>query len=88
MTTHLPADLEESIKIRIDSGHYLDDVDVIRAALNALDEREHRVRLISLLDEGKEGDSIPFTSATMGEILREAEEVDRRGLPINPDVCP
>ena len=88
MPIQVPVDVETDIRRKVASGRYPDDVAVIRAVMTALDERERRRRLCELLAEGEQGEGIPYTSELLAEIAREADEADRLGLPIDPDVCP
>jgi putative addiction module CopG family antidote len=91
MTVQLPADLEASIKQRVASGRFDDEVDVIREAMKALGAHEHQrlLRLRALVREGFEsGDGVELTTELMDEIEREAEEAYQRGERPDPDVCP
>jgi len=89
----LPADIEESIQRKVESGQYDDPSAVLRAAIRLLDNRDRRLQeLRASVAEGlaaiERGDVVEFTPALMAKIDREADEQIRRGLPPDPDVCP
>ena len=93
MSISVPADLEDSIRQKVDSGHYGDASEVIRAALRLLEVRDRRVQEIrASIAEGlaaiERGEGIELTPELMEEIDREADEQIRLSLPPDPDVCP
>ena len=94
MTIHLPADLHASIREKVESGHYGDETEVVREALDALDarDRDRLQRLRAKVAEGfaaiERGEGIAWTPALMDELEREAEELYHQGEPPDPDVCP
>jgi putative addiction module CopG family antidote len=87
MSIWIPADIENEIRRKIASGRYRDDADVLRAAMQALDALDRREQLRAALAEGEQGEGIPYSAELMDEIVREADEADRQGLPLNPDIC-
>jgi antitoxin ParD1/3/4 len=89
----LPADVEASIREKVERGDYADAGEVVREALRFLDDRDRqlaelRAKLQPAIDQLDRGDGIPFTPQLMEEIRREAAERFRRGEQPNPDVCP
>lgn len=93
MSIHLPIDVEEQIREKVESGQYDDASDVIRAAMRLLDRRDQRLQeLRTSIAEGlaaiERGEGIELTPDLWEEIEREADERMRRGLQPKPDVCP
>ena len=93
MTIHVPADLEASIRRKVESGRYPDATEVIRTALRLLEAREERSELLrASVAEGlaaiERGEGSELTPDVIEEIEREADERVRLGLPPKPDVCP
>jgi putative addiction module CopG family antidote len=94
MTIRLPADLQASIRQKVESGRYGDEAEVIREALDALEarDRDHLQTLRAKIAEGfaslEGGEGIAWTPALMDELEREAEAMYRRGEQPDPDVCP
>jgi antitoxin ParD1/3/4 len=90
----IPADLQASIREKVESGRYGDEAEVIREALDALDlrDRDRLDRLRAKIAEGFEaidrGEGIAWTPTLMDELEREAEEMYRQGKQPDPDVCP
>jgi antitoxin ParD1/3/4 len=93
MSIHVPADLEESIRQKVDSGQYDDPSEVIRAAMRLLDKRDRRLQeLRAMVAEGlasiERGEGREWTPELMEEIEREADDMIRLGIPPDPNVCP
>jgi len=93
MTITLTPQIEEIIRKKVESGQYRDASELVSTAVLQLDVRDQKVdRLRAALhigiDEADRGELIPWTSTTMDEIQREADEEDRLGLPIGHDVLP
>jgi antitoxin ParD1/3/4 len=93
MSIHVPADLEESIREKVESGQYDDPSDVIRAAMRLLNRRDRRLQeLRASVAEGlaaiERGEVDEITPELMANIDREADEQIRLGVPPDPDVCP
>ena len=93
MSISVPADLEESIRQKVESGRYGDASEAIRAALRLLEVRDQRVQdLRASIAEGlaaiERGEGIELTPELMADIDREADEQLRLGVPLKPDVCP
>lgn len=90
MMMHLPADLHATIRQRVASGDYGDETAVIRAALAALDARNHerlrvlRAKVAAGFAEAERGEVVEWTPELMDELEREADEMDRRGEPLDP----
>jgi putative addiction module CopG family antidote len=88
MTVNLPADIESSIREKIESGRFDSEADVIRAALELLDRQEKLRWLKDALAAGEVGEPIPFTDALMDQLEAEAEVNAARGKPISDAVKP
>jgi len=92
MSVTLTPELEALIEEILATGRYADAGDVIEQAVRQLEERERRQRLQASVAEGfaaiERGEGVELTPELWEEIEREADEADRQGLPINPDVCP
>jgi Arc/MetJ-type ribon-helix-helix transcriptional regulator len=88
MAIQIPVDVEAVIREKVASGHYADDAAVMREAMAALDERDRRRRLLDLLAEADDDEVVPYSASFMAETSRLADEDERLGLPIDPDVCP
>jgi putative addiction module CopG family antidote len=92
MIVQLDVESEDLIQQKVASGRYHDAAAVIREALDALEERERLQRLRNLVAEGfasaERGDLVELTPQLMEELIREGEEMDRLGQPLDPDVCP
>lgn len=93
MTMRVPADLEETIRQKVESGQYDDPSAVMRAAIRLLDKRDLRLQeLRESIAEGlaaiERGEGIELTPEVWDEIEREADEMIRLGIPPHPDVCP
>lgn len=92
MAVQLDTASESLIRQKVASGRYGDEADVIRAALDALEERERLQRLRGLVAEGfasaEHGELVELTPELLDELAREADEMIRLGKKPNPDVCP
>jgi len=89
MPIQLTAQAEELIQRKVQSGLYANAEAAIDAAVRLLDEHDRkRQRLREAIAEGEKGEAIPWTPELMDQILREADEMQRRGETPNPDVCP
>lgn len=92
MVVSLTPQVEAMILERVKSGNYNDASEVVKAALQLLEEREKLEHLRSLLAVGFEqsarGELIDFTPELLEELDREVEERFLRGEKPNPDVCP
>ena len=93
MTVHLPADLAASIRQQVASGRFVDEAEVVRAALRLLEARERRAQQIrDSVAEGltaiERGEGIELTPDLMDELEREADELHRQGKQPRADVRP
>jgi antitoxin ParD1/3/4 len=80
------------IRKQVESGQYANASEVVREALQRLEDqvklREIR-RLVAEADEAiARGDTFEWTPELMDEMIREADEAERRGLPIPDHVKP
>ena len=89
MSMTLSPQLEDLIRQKVEVGLYSDVESVVREALRLLDEQDLRLqRLRSAIDEGEEGEELPWTPELMEQLTREAEEMVRQGIAPDSDVCP
>ena len=92
MSLRVPPEYEALVQRLVESGRYNSATDVVEAALPLLDERDRLTELRALIAEGDEqiarGDVLIWTPYTMEQLIREADEEDRLGLPIDDDVMP
>ncbi len=92
MNVSLTPQLEALIQQKVESGQYDDASDVIREALETLEARDQFERIRAAIAVGlqqvERGEDTPWTSGSFQELLREAAEDERRGLPISDDVRP
>lgn len=92
MTITLTPQLEAMIEKKVASGHYASASDVVEEALRLLEEKDRAARLKAAIAVGmdavKRGAVVEWGPDSMARLRREADEADRLGLPIDPDVCP
>jgi antitoxin ParD1/3/4 len=93
MVMHIPTDLEERIRAKVESGQYDDASEVIRTAMRLLDKRDRQLEeLRASIAEARasieRGEGIELTPEVWDEIEREAHERNLMGCEPNPDVCP
>jgi antitoxin ParD1/3/4 len=92
MTVQLTPQLELVIEEMLATGRFADAGEVIEEAVRLLEERERGRRLRASVAEGfaaiKRGEGVELTPQLMDELTREADEYERQGLPLDPDVCP
>lgn len=90
MALRLPPRLAAMVQERIESGRYPDDVAVVDEALRLLEERDKLEHLRALVDEADaavaRGEVVDWTPDLLDELLREAIEDNRNGVPIDDDV--
>jgi antitoxin ParD1/3/4 len=91
MTIHLTPQSEALIREKVASGRYATVDEAIDAAVQLLDAHDRLTRLKAAIAEGDaqlaRGEGVELTPELWEEIEREADEADRLGLPLNPDVC-
>jgi antitoxin ParD1/3/4 len=92
MNIILTPQLEELIQRKLESGRYSDANEVMLEALDLLDKRDRLLRLREAVASGlaqyERGEVTPMTPSFWVDLLREADEEDRLGLPIHDDVQP
>jgi antitoxin ParD1/3/4 len=88
----IPADVEDSIRQKVETGRYSDATEVIREALRLLDSRDRlqqlRESLIQADREIERGEGEEWSPALMERLIREGDDMFRRGIKPDPDVCP
>lgn len=93
MTIHLPADVEDRIREKVERGDFPDAGEVVPEAMRLLDEQERRLdefraKLRIGLDQLERGESAPYTPELVEQMRRIAEDRFRRGERPKPDVVP
>jgi putative addiction module CopG family antidote len=92
MSVTLTPQVERLIEQMLATGRYADAGDAIERAVRLLEERERRQRIKTSVAEGfaaiRRGEGVELTPELWEEIERDADEAERRGLPLNPDVLP
>lgn len=91
MSVTLPPQIEEAIRQKVERGLYANLDEAVATAFRLLDEHDRLAHLKAAIAVGDaqiaRGEGVELTSALWDEIEREAEDAEREGLPINPDVC-
>jgi antitoxin ParD1/3/4 len=92
MNVSLTPELEALVRRQVETGQYTGPDQVMREALQLLEERDRQRRLKAALAVGDEqygrGEVVPWTPDMLDQLIREADEEDRQGLPISDDVQP
>ncbi len=92
LTVILSQQLEAVVREKVDSGRYADPNAVVEEALRLLDDRDRLERLraeIALgLEDIERGEVVDFTRELWDQLIREAEEDERNGVPIDDAVLP
>jgi putative addiction module CopG family antidote len=92
MNLSLTPELEALVRRQIEAGQYTSPDQVVREALQLLEERDRQRRLKAALAVGDEqyarGEVVPWTPELMDQLKQQAEEMARQGKQPNPDVCP
>jgi len=92
MSIHLGPSVQAKINQRVESGQYPDAASVVEEALRSLDARERKAELHALLqvalDQVDRGEIIEMDDDFWPNIMREADEEDRLGIPIPDHVKP
>jgi Arc/MetJ-type ribon-helix-helix transcriptional regulator len=92
MTVQIAPSTENLIDEMVASGQYDDAADVIEHAIQLLRQRDHNQRIIASVRkanaEALRGERVPMTEELFEQIRRNAEEADRVGRPVDPDVWP
>ncbi len=92
LTVILSQQLEALVREKVDSGRYADPNAVVEEALRLLDDRDRLERLraeIALgLEDIERGEVVDFTPELWDQLIREAEEDERNGVPIDDPVLP
>ena len=90
MSITLDAKLVAVVQEKVETGRYRDHDEVIREALEALEERERLQSLRAILDRAEEqagrGEGRPFTPALFEELKRNAIRKAAAGHTPTPDV--
>lgn len=92
MNVTLTPQLEEFVRKQVEKGAYDTPSAVVQDALRLLDERDRAARLQAALASGDEqyrrGAVTEWTSTSLDELIAEADDEDRLGIPIRDDVQP
>ena len=93
MNVSLTPTLESIVRKKVESGLYNNASEVVREAIRQMDERDRRLEQLRFaIAEGEaeveRGEIAIWSETSLAEIIAEAEEEDRLGLPIDEDVQP
>ena len=92
MNVTLSPKLQTWVRKKVESGQFGDESGVVAEALRLMEEQERFARLKAAIDKGYEsyerGDFTTWTDDSLQELIREADEEDRKGLPISNEVQP
>jgi antitoxin ParD1/3/4 len=92
VTLTLSPRIEALIKEKVASGQYADANEVVSEGLRLLEERDRLERLRAEIaigfEEIERGECVPWTPDLMERLMREAEEDERNGVPIDDAVLP
>ncbi len=94
MNVSLPPHLEAIVRRKVDSGLYGDADDVIRDALQLLDERDElrweqlRAEIRKGLNQLERGEGVEWTTELLERLKQEAAENARLGKPVHDAVKP
>jgi antitoxin ParD1/3/4 len=92
MNVSLTPELEALVRRQVETGQYSGPDQVLREALQLLEERDRQRRLRAALAVGDEqyarGEVVPWTPELMDQLKQQVEEMARQGKQPNPDVCP
>lgn len=92
MSITLSPRTEAMIREKLDSGRYANADEVVEEAVMLLEARERferlRASLIEAEEEIREGKVLEWTPELRQRLREEAAEMDRQGVPLDPDVCP
>lgn len=92
MNVSLTPELEALVHQKVKTGLYSTASEVVREALRMMDERDRLSRLRAALAPGiaeaERGEGVELTPRVWEAIERQADEEERRGIPLDPDVCP
>jgi antitoxin ParD1/3/4 len=92
MNVSLTPELEAPVRRKVETGDYNSASEVVREALQLLDERDRLKRLRAAIAIGDaqlaRGEGIPYTSELLDEIDRDVDERLLRGEQPWPDAGP
>lgn len=89
MPIQLTPEAEAIIQQKVRNGLYDNAEAAIETAVQLLEAHDRKLqRLREAIAEGEKGEGVPWTPELMEQILRNADERQRRGEMPNPDVCP
>jgi antitoxin ParD1/3/4 len=92
MNIYLGEHFDTFIRKQVETGRYANASEVVREALRVLEDQVKLQELRRLVAEAEEsiarGETYEWTPELMDEIIREADEADRMGLPIADHVKP
>ncbi|MGI8477498.1 MAG: ribbon-helix-helix domain-containing protein [Thermomicrobiales bacterium] len=92
MSIQLTPQSEALIRRTVAGGRYASVDEALDAAVLLLDAHDRHARLKAAIAEGiaqiDRGEGVELTPELWAEIEREADEAERLGEPIDPDVCP
>ena len=92
MNVNLGEHYETMIRQQIATGRYVSASEVVRDALRLMEDHKGRERLRAAAALGDAdiaaGNVHQWTEDSIAELMAEARDASRQGLPIEPDVLP
>lgn len=92
MSVQVAPDIESMIQEKVSAGRYDDADEVLREALQALDERDRlrdlRASLVRANEQVKRGEFVEWTPDFMEQLSQEADELSAQGYQPKSAVCP
>lgn len=92
MNVSLTPELEALVHQKVKSGLYSTASEVVRDALRQMEYRDRlnrlQVALAPGISEADRNEGVELTPEVWDAIDRDAEEEERQGVPLDPDVCP
>jgi Arc/MetJ-type ribon-helix-helix transcriptional regulator len=92
MTIQLSPKIESVVEELVSTGHFVDATDVVERAILLLEECERgdrlRLSLAGAIAAIRRGEGYEDTQEFWAELNAEADERERQGIRIKPDVLP
>jgi antitoxin ParD1/3/4 len=92
MSVQVAPEIEAMIREKVSAGRYGSADEVLREALQALEERDRlqdlRASLVRAKEQVARGEFVEWSPDFMDQLSQEADELTARGYEPKPDVCP
>jgi antitoxin ParD1/3/4 len=90
MNVNLTPQFETMVRQKVETGQYNNASEVVREALRLMEERDRYRGLKVAIAIGDaqyaRGEVTTWTDESLAELIKEADEADRLGLPISDEV--